>query len=357
MSLSCKTIELNRQVSAFDIENKMTDWVSFSGVAKNANYVIPIDSENNVVLIYNGGICVANLNELATCRPIDKQLIANEYSVTRDGGLNFTNKKSELKFSEVQSIISAAFDPTTKRILVNTSIEHVRIIWSIPLNEGENTYAILFSYENNPDPKDTFYPGRDFAIAGNRFFIFTDTREGSALLVSDDRGNSWNPLRISSERIRCINFTTSNDGKLLENNGNLYETKDGGESWEFVSKTWSFARPGTWENTSATSMYFIDKENGYIVGGDGLILKTDNGGLNWTKLNLDLDIDLFKVVANNKGGVWIATRDGQILESLDAGQAWTKINVSKTSRFYPYNLALNLEKPIVTANERVFSKK
>lgn len=33
------------------------------------------------------------------------------------------------------------------------------------------------------------------------------------------------------------------------------------------------------------SIYFTDSNNGYSVGDDGLILKTTNGGVNWTQLN------------------------------------------------------------------------
>ena len=80
-------------------------------------------------------------------------------------------------------------------------------------------------------------------------------------------------------------------------------------------------------------VYFEDEDKGWIVGMDGIILKTENGGKLWRKLETDFDTPLYSIAIKGKKG-WIVGKEGYYLISEDGGETWeVKDDVIKT-RFW-----------------------
>jgi photosystem II stability/assembly factor-like uncharacterized protein len=108
---------------------------------------------------------------------------------------------------------------------------------------------------------------------------------------------------------------------VVGENGTILYTTDGGVSWNQQSGSGN-----TWLN----SVFFIDENTGWIAGGTyfaGLILKTFNGGVTWDTLSMDVVLyDLCFINADTgwvsgsvsgSGGIYYRTFDGGITWNPD----------------------------------------
>jgi photosystem II stability/assembly factor-like uncharacterized protein len=97
------------------------------------------------------------------------------------------------------------------------------------------------------------------------------------LLYTENNGITWAPYNISFEDvINSIYFIDKNKGYVVGNNGNIVRTNDGGKTWEKL-------RSGTLEHLN--DVQFIQNK-GWIIGSNGGILTTNDGGINWKYLNV-----------------------------------------------------------------------
>ena len=80
-------------------------------------------------------------------------------------------------------------------------------------------------------------------------------------------------------------------------------------------------RKADWE-THFTDLHFENAKLGWIVGLEGLIIHTDDGGETWKKQEVDTTGD-FKAVhfANSRYG-WAVGDDGLIATTDDGGRHW-----------------------------------
>lgn len=94
----------------------------------------------------------------------------------------------------------------------------------------------------------------------------------------------------------------------------------------------------TWQNplpTSATyrDCFFIDDNNGWIVGHGGCILKTINGGTSWQCMTSGIESDLYAVYFVNNDYGWAVGGNSVIIKTSDGGESW---QVQKYSWQYNY---------------------
>jgi photosystem II stability/assembly factor-like uncharacterized protein len=90
------------------------------------------------------------------------------------------------------------------------------------------------------------------------------------------------------------------------------------------------------------SVYFTDINTGYAVGNEGMnppfggiILKTINGGTNWTSMPFLNVAGLFSVYFTNQDTGYAVGGNGSILKTTDAGNIWTLQQISDTTiRFH-----------------------
>ncbi len=81
-----------------------------------------------------------------------------------------------------------------------------------------------------------------------------------------------------------------------------------------------------------SSVDFIDSLTGWVVGGNGVILCTKNGGANWYEQQSGTNITLWDVdfIDNLKG--WAVGYNGTILYTNDGGKKWVTQNSRTSSR-------------------------
>jgi len=103
---------------------------------------------------------------------------------------------------------------------------------------------------------------------------------GSKIFKSTNSGVNWLIIKQVSNILRTIYFLDENNGYAAGDDGVLLYTSDGGFNWADRS-------PGT--SASLQNIQFLNAQTGYIssISYQGIFFKTTNGGLNWNGININ----------------------------------------------------------------------
>jgi photosystem II stability/assembly factor-like uncharacterized protein len=154
------------------------------------------------------------------------------------------------------------------------------------------------------------------------------------LLTTSDGGQQWQ--RSSSARVKKVVLsgvdsldptTACAVGKVGQTGiGTILISRDAGQTWE---RAWqqSGSGPPTW----LTGVAFCDSLHGLVVGAEGTILSTDDGGENWEPRTSPTSLWLTKVAFVDASHAWAVGGNpwpnpdfGIILASSDGGVTWKK---------------------------------
>lgn len=176
------------------------------------------------------------------------------------------------------------------------------------------TLDIVYSLANN-----TFY-GINFI---NKYTGYVVGKNG-IILKTTDIGQTWNiQTSPSSQENYSVYFIDSLKGWIVGNReyglyGDLLKTTNGGTNWTIQMQF----------NTFLKDIKFIDKNIGWIVGGNGTILFTTNSGNNWNYypkfIGFDFESIYFK---DNKTG-WLLGNNGLLLRTDNCGGLVSVLNIS-----------------------------
>lgn len=152
------------------------------------------------------------------------------------------------------------------------------------------------------------------------------------LANTNDGGKTWNQKRIETQdSINEIYFRNEDNGYLVAGR-KMFKTTDAGRSWK------EFRPLGDYKNLNGTpdflSVRFTGKKEGFIVGSlfkvvngkevitDSLVLKTLDGGENWSRLTIPYKKEIIHLDFVNDDYGWMVGDDGLILATTDGGENW-----------------------------------
>jgi len=159
--------------------------------------------------------------------------------------------------------------------------------------------------------------------------------EFGTVIHTADGGKTWaSQMEEQDAILNDVFFIDRKVGWAAGEFGTIMHTVDGGLTWtpqhcrdiepELSKTDWERPLPALY------GICFIDKFVGWIVGMDGVIIKTVDGGNNWKKLYSDTDKPLYSIVIKGSKGFVVGCK-GVYLESEDSGQTWKqKSEVLKT---------------------------
>ncbi len=127
----------------------------------------------------------------------------------------------------------------------------------------------------------------------------------------------------TSENLEAVWFVDNQTGWVVGANGVILNTTNGGESWN---------APVNLTNEDLKDVAFKSSMLGLIVGDNGAIFRTTNGGASWQKVSGGVSANLAAVSFGSDGYVYAAGRDGVILRSMDDGMNWSLL-ASGAERF------------------------
>lgn len=171
--------------------------------------------------------------------------------------------------------------------------------------------------------------------------FFIDDQEGwvcgwSKVYHTDDAGLTWTAQSTPSCKgdFTDVFFMNQDTGCIVGSYEIVLRTENGG-------KTWGKIQNSIWDGMCFNRVDFIDDLNGCAVGGhhygqSGFIMITDDGGKSWMETT-PIDCEYLEGVEYiDSTTVWACGRDGCLLKSLDGGKTWTDMYSSYNS-FYDIN--------------------
>ena len=108
--------------------------------------------------------------------------------------------------------------------------------------------------------------------------------------------------------------TSSLVATVVGNQGTILHTTDGGMNW---------IQQGSRTNTHLLGVSFIDSDNGVAVGGDSTILRTSDGGASWTtQVTAQTGFSFAGVCMTDAQTCTVVGSRGTILRTTDGGSSW-----------------------------------
>lgn len=200
----------------------------------------------------------------------------------------------------------------------------------------------------------------DIAQAGERLVA---VGEQGIILYSDDHGENWTQAEVPvSVMLTAVSFTSAKQGWAVGHDGVLLQSTDAGASWQFQMNGDQFNRLrfeqlqqyvaeqqaiGADEELleelsyavddaevavqeGATNplldVFFTSATDGYLLGGYGMLWRTQDGGNSWQSLDHLLDnpdrFHLNAMLQTTAGNLLIVGEAGLLRRSDDNGQSW-----------------------------------
>ncbi|MGH7859554.1 MAG: WD40/YVTN/BNR-like repeat-containing protein, partial [Candidatus Binatia bacterium] len=178
----------------------------------------------------------------------------------------------------------------------------------------------------------------EMAVVGDK--IWVSGQEGQ-IIHSADAGKTWQKQDSGTkDYLFSIVFLDENHGFAVGDRSAITETFDGGKTWQArkIARSYDAENPDlalAMQDPIFYDIRFLDQQNGWIVGEFGRLLRTTDGGQNWTEhqdtLMTDetgivdpMDIPTFFGVHLVSGQeAYAAGLDGKVAVTRDGGELWT----------------------------------
>ena len=174
-------------------------------------------------------------------------------------------------------------------------------------------------------------------------WIIGSPEDEGAVFKTNDGGSTWK--RVALDMIAPITRTSFDDLKIgwAISEKRIYSTEDGGVRW----------RRQFWTEDSLNAIAFADAENGLVVGEDGIVYRTTEGGVQskdqgqllcagstceeeplstWNPVESGTELALNDVAFVDINHAWVSGDKGLILFSTDGGLTWGRRNTGVEAR-------------------------
>jgi len=185
------------------------------------------------------------------------------------------------------------------------------------------------------------------AIINDIFFLNQETGWVAAFHIykTTNSGLNWTRKYLNYENyFRKIFFVNENCGWVLKHLYAILRTTNSGTSWDTSYFNYT---------NNINAMFFWDSMHGIIAGGRSLygtpsidiIMKTGNGGLNWSPLTTISNEHKWQDIKfiNNSGTGWLVGNGGAILKTTNFGG--DPIGIVNLANDLPYNFSLSQNYP------------
>ena len=150
------------------------------------------------------------------------------------------------------------------------------------------------------------------------YLIFYRSSDGGRTFAQSEIAGVWNQLSPFDAENPLMNnhfFLNSRFGFIVGSDGNILRTTDGGQSWKNLS---SGVADNLWD------VCFVSEKTGFVVGEFGRILKTENGGESWRKTATGTQETIYCIAFQNESEGWAGTESG-LRYTVDGGESWQAV--------------------------------
>lgn len=127
----------------------------------------------------------------------------------------------------------------------------------------------------------------------------------------------WTPITglPTTEDFKTVKFIDALTGWAAGGNGSIIKTTDGGNNWTLQTS-------GTIK--TIRSIFFLDANNGWACGDGGTIIATSNGGNTWLAQSSPYTSQYYSVQFVNTSTGWITGQGTVLLKTINGGSTWTQ---------------------------------
>ena len=174
--------------------------------------------------------------------------------------------------------------------------------------------------------------------------------------------SDWELVRLDIDyNLNSLIFVNDYKGFIAGDSGSLFSSVDGGISWKQIKSNFnnnfnSFANADDRTfvvgsegfiaylnnktqikkiNSNSTDtffkIYFLDPSSAFIVGGNGAIYSSYDGGLTWNKIQSNITENLFSICFSDPQNGVIVGWNGTVLKTEDSGLSWQKADINTKS--------------------------
>jgi photosystem II stability/assembly factor-like uncharacterized protein len=175
-----------------------------------------------------------------------------------------------------------------------------------------------------------------YAVGDSCYFVGNVGHCEGIILKTNDGGTNWT-IQVSGldHVLVSVFFLDANTGFAVGDEGIFLKTTNGGTDWttQTIDSTYALQ-----------TVFFTNPRTGYAVGGidtggtyyNTLIIKTVNGGVNWSQLSTGLTNKFVHSISFPMANTGFAVADsGIILKTADAGNSW---NIQSFDCFYMFSV-------------------
>lgn len=157
------------------------------------------------------------------------------------------------------------------------------------------------------------------------------------LCLGGECAAEWSTVepRATDQVLRALCFVDSFNGWVVGDNGTIVRTSDGGFNW--------FPQESGIEDT-LLDVYFTDSLRGWAVGKNGTVVRTEDGGQNWEKLLKRTDANLIGVMFDCSDTGVIVSNESNLLvmRTNDGGSTWSN-HIAQSLELYLSGPATGVE--------------
>lgn len=141
-------------------------------------------------------------------------------------------------------------------------------------------------------------------------------------------GWEWLNPKPTHASLHDIKFTDLNTGFCIGGNGTVLKTTNGGMNWLFL-EIWR--QPGF---NDYRLMYVYNKDTLFIAGTAGYIFRSVNGGINWSAVSTGTQESIYGMYFRNSMTGYAAGTNSTLLKTTNGGSTWQQVP-------FNYNLSLS----------------
>ncbi len=162
-------------------------------------------------------------------------------------------------------------------------------------------------------------PALGFALSDD-----LDYSENQAVLKTTDCGLTWSRVvsGIFPARPRAFDFVNSTTGYIAGYSGMVMKTTNGGNNWTALT---------TGSATNLNDVKFWDANLGYICGSSGLIMKTTDGGASWITQTVTGTQTRQAIEFVSQNDVLVAGSSTSVARTTDGGASWNVQTINPIS--------------------------
>ncbi|MHB8791870.1 MAG: YCF48-related protein [Thermoleophilia bacterium] len=183
----------------------------------------------------------------------------------------------------------------------------------------------------------------------------------SAGLITGSGGWQWTNPSVQGNTLNSVSFVDDNLGYAAGIGGTVIKTTDGGANWTAKIPLTSCGAVPT-AGCNLNGIHFISANEGWVVGDYGTIWHTTSGGDSWTSQNSGLPASgcagggtcastWLKDVYFADATYGIAVGDGYAFGTVDGGATWSKISTISTARYLSSVQLLNNSTAVIVGSD------